>query len=155
MLPLITPIDYMHQVILGVPHDLLFCEKNQFERNLDEFTGSLMKKKDEKAKALLSSVECFKFVFNCFDVLCFSFFCEIKRKLRSLTDIDYFKANELKVWLLHVDLVDIFTANMDSLNHLYWQVRNWRRAISFNKTNTKTSRAHCLRKVTVFDDYIR
>ena len=124
MLQLIAPIDYVHQVLLGGPHELLFCVKNQFERNLYEFTGSLMKKRMRRLK-----LYCLQWnVSNLFSIVlmsCFIFFCETKRKLRSLTDIDYFKANELKVWLLHVDLVDIFTANMDSLNHLYWQVRNF------------------------------
>ena len=147
-LPLTAPVDYMHQVLLGVTRALLFLIR-------DKSTKSDRNKIRENSATLqLTS--------------------EFKRLVRSLDEMEFFKADELKVWLLYVgpaifrsfvnkslyerfhllsystllllfssehcrvpeNLIErfhlltaeahsekLFSANIHSLNHLAWQVR--------------------------------
>ena len=148
-LPLTAPIDYMHQVLLGVGRTLLFVIRKKLGQNVaavNMLVGQIKLPND------------------------------FKRKARPLSELDYFKANEVKVWLLHVgpivlrhkvcqDLYDrfyllgfitrqllssrsfateaealiqfflkkteeahgqeVFSANVHSLSHLSWQVEQF------------------------------
>ena len=69
-----APVDYMHQVLLGVTRALLFFIR-------DKPTKSDLKKIHENSASLqLTS--------------------DFKTSVRSLDELEFFKANELKVWLL-------------------------------------------------------
>ena len=75
-LPLTAPIDYMHQVLLGITRSLLFSIKNHTKKaNL------------EKINSATETIELTS---------------DFKRSLRSIDELEYFKANELKVWLLYI-----------------------------------------------------
>ena len=147
-LPLTAPIDYMHQVLLGVTRSILFLIRDKTSKTV------LIQIREVIDSVQLTS--------------------DFKRALRNLEDLEYFKANELKVWLLYVgpvvfhgfidkdfyerffllsytirlllfsteycSLADqlierfhlltaesytdkVFSANLHSLNHLAWQVK--------------------------------
>ena len=85
-IPLTAPIDYMHQVLLGVTRALLFVVRSNTCRS------GLVKISDCVSSIQLTS--------------------DLKRSLRSLDDLDFFKANELKVWLLYVGPV-VFYASIE------------------------------------------
>ena len=75
-IPLAAPIDYMHQVLLGVTRSLLFSVRNQ------------TKKSDlEKINSAVGTIQLTS---------------DFKRSLRSIDELEYFKANELKLWLLYI-----------------------------------------------------
>ena len=71
-LPLLAPIDYMHQVLLGLTRTLLFAVKNK--------TNKLGLGRIRKAVEGIQLTS------------------DFMRSLRSLDELEYFKANELKVW---------------------------------------------------------
>ena len=147
-LPFTAPVDYMHQVLLGVTRALLFLIRDKSTKS------DLNKIRENSATLQLTS--------------------DFKRSVRSLDELEFFKANELKVWLLYVgpavfrsfvneslyerfhllsystrlllfssehcrvaeNLIErfhlltaeahsdkVFSANIHSLNHLAWQVR--------------------------------
>ena len=164
-LPLTIPVDYMHQVLLGVTRALLFLIRDMPTKS------DLNKIRENSATLQLTS--------------------DFKRWARSLDELEFFKANELKVCLLYVgpavfrsfvneslyerfhllsystrlllfssehcrvaeNLIErfhlltaeahsdkVFSANIHSLNHLAWQVRCfgplWRTsAIMFESAN--------------------
>ena len=75
-LPLTAPVDCMHQVYIGVTKVLLqVIVKKTFSSEL------------QCIKCIVSSVK---------------LPCEFKRSVRRLDELEYFKANELKVWLLYI-----------------------------------------------------
>ena len=146
-LPLSAPVDYMHQVLLGVTRSLLTVVR------------------DKTRKSNLENIK------RAVDVIQLT--NDFKRSLRSIDELEYFKSNELKLWLLYIgpivlkdnicnnlydrfhllsyatrlllfssinrsladDLIKrflflnaeantekVFSANIHSLNHLAWQV---------------------------------
>ena len=75
-LPLAAPIDYMHQILLGITRSLLFSIKNHTKKsNL------------EKINSATETIQLTS---------------DFKRSLRSIDELGYFKANEMKVWLLYI-----------------------------------------------------
>ena len=75
-LPLSAPVDCMHQVYIGVTKVLL----------------QVIKK-----KTFANELECIKKVISKIRLP-----SEFKRSVRPLDDLEFFKANELKVWLLYI-----------------------------------------------------
>ena len=88
-IPLAAPIDYMHQVLLGVTRSLLFSVRNQ------------TKKSDlEKINSAVGTIQLTS---------------NFKRSLRSIEELEYFKANELKLWLLYIGPVGLRKKICDNL----------------------------------------
>ena len=75
-LPLLAPVDYMHQVLLGVTRSLLTVVR------------------DKTRKSNLENIK------KAVDVIQLT--NDFKRLLRSIDELEYFKANELKLWLLYI-----------------------------------------------------
>ena len=75
-LPLTAPVDCMHQVYIGVTKVLLQV---------------IVK------KTFSSELQCIKCIVSSIKLP-----CEFKRSVRPLDELEYFKANELKVWLLYI-----------------------------------------------------
>ena len=96
-LPLTAPVDCMHQVLLGVARSLLFIAKSNIGKKISKFNDSLQQLKVSYTSTRLCSP--FKHLFNMRFLLLSD---DFKRKVRPLSDIEYFKANEIKVWLLYV-----------------------------------------------------
>ena len=87
-LPLSAPIDYMHQVLLGVTRTLLFAVKNK--------TNKLGLGRIRKAVEGIQLTS------------------DFKRSLRSLDELENFKTNELKVWLLYIGPV-VLVGNVNAV----------------------------------------
>ena len=75
-LPLTAPVDYIYQVLLGVTRALLFLIRDKSRKS------DLNKIRENSATLQLTS--------------------DFMRSVRSLDELEFFKANELKVWLLYV-----------------------------------------------------
>ena len=95
-LPLTPPVDYMHQVLLIVGLWLLFIAKSNSGKRISKFNDLLQQLRVSYLSTRLYLP--FKHLFN---MLFLQLSDDFKRKVRPLSDIEYFKANEIKVWLLY------------------------------------------------------
>ena len=117
-LPLSAPIDYMHEVLLGVTRTLLFAVKNK--------TNQLGLGRIRKAIEGIQLTS------------------DFKKSLRCLDELEYLKANELKVWLLYIGPV-VLVGNVNAVLYERFHL------LSYNTRLLLFSSQHCL----LFDQLIK
>ena len=110
-LPLTAPVDYMHQVLLGVSRALLFLIRGKSTKS------DLNKIRENSASLQLTS--------------------EFKRSVRSLDELEFFKANELKVWLLYVGPAVFRSFVNESLYERFHMLSYSTRLLSFSSEHCR------------------